>query len=195
MKREMHLTMKSTLILGLIIFIIGILMTYATILLIDYSKKADDTATAVIGLIGNIIGGLIGGIVAYVVAAFQVRSTIDHDGRKSVTTSYSVLRLVKSELVNNKNIIVRFKSDFANGNNLSHLQSLSSTYWDNSLDKLGPEVKDQTITSAQGCYAMIEAYKRQTSNIIENNSTELADKIDQVVSFIDQDIRSMGNAY
>lgn len=192
----MHVTIKSTIILSVIIFITGILLTYATILLVDYSKKAtSDTASAVIGLIGNISGGLIGGIAAYLVAAFQIKSTIDHDGQKSISESYSILRLVKTELVNNKNIIVRYKTDFANGQQLSNLQSISSIYWDKSLDKLGPEVKDQTVAKMQRCYSMIEAYKRQNNNIDEVASDNLVAAIGEAVSLIEHDINEMSRNY
>lgn len=191
MKRQMNITAKSIIILSVIIFITGILLTYGTVLLVDYSKNANDTASAVIGLIGNISGGLIGGIAAYLVAAFQIKSTIDHDGHKSVSASYSILRLVRSELVNNKNIILKYKTDFANGQQFSNLHSISSTYWDRSLDKLGSEVKDQTIAKAQRCYSMIEAYKRQNNNINEAASDNLVTAIEEAVNLIEQDINEM----
>ena len=187
----MNVTIKSIIILSVIIFITGILLTYATILLVDYSKKADDTLSAVIGLIGNISGGLIGGIGAYLVAAFQIKSTIEHDGQKSVSASYSILRLIKSELVNNKNIIIRFKTDFASGQYLSNLQSISSIYWDRGLDKLGPEVKDQTVAKMQRAYSMMEAYKRQNSNIDEAASDNLIVAIGDAITLIEQDINTM----
>lgn len=125
------------------------------------------------------------------VAAYQIKSTIDHDGKKSVSASYSVIRLVKSELINNKKIILKYKLNFSAGQHLSHIQSISSVYWDKSLDKLGSEVKDQTITKAQSCYSMIEAYKRESNNIAEAVSDSLIAAIEEVTRLIEQDINEM----
>ncbi|PQD97093.1 hypothetical protein CYL18_04250 [Pradoshia eiseniae] len=191
MRREIKLTVKSILIITVFIIIATILLVYATIMLIDYSRKADDTASAVISLIGNITGGIIGGIVAYIVAAFQVKSTIEYDGYKSVSTSYSLLRMVKSELNNNKKIISKFHEDFVNGEKTSHLDSITSSYWSMSIDKLGPEVDEKTIETLQECHLMLEAYKKQPEKISIKASEDIIIKISNAIKLLEDNIKSI----
>ncbi len=95
---------------------------------------------------------------AYAVVAVQIKSTIEHDGRKRNSTNYTQLPLKKAQLTNNLNILSQFKEDFSSGEAMIALSSLSRSNWARCSSNLGTEVKDETIIKMQSCYIKTETY-------------------------------------
>jgi hypothetical protein len=195
LKKNINISLKGIIIFSLSLLSIGIISMYAALLLINYSQEANDTVPAIVGALGNVVGGLIAGAVAYIVASLQVNSTIDHEGKKSISSSYSILRLIHSELTVNSSIINKFKGDFANGNNMSHLITLSSKNWHNCADRLGTEVRDETVRKLHAFYTKLDVYKEQTDALDESISESLLTSLDEALGFVNEDITQMKANY
>lgn len=191
MMERFNFSLKEVIYLSVGLILTGVIFTYSVLLAIEFAKSGKDYISAVIGFAGNIIGGIAGGIVAYLVAAYQVRKTFELEGNRSVSASYSLLRLIKSELNNNKKIINGTKNDFSQGNNLSFLNSISLNNWLRCSDRLGVEVSEETIEKTQTCYTKIEAYKTASNNIPLSTSDELLRSIDVSLELINKDIQQM----
>ncbi|MEK4024434.1 hypothetical protein [Sporosarcina sp. FSL W7-1283] len=191
MKRKFELSMSSLILLSIAISILTISVTLSIIFLFNYSRNNYEVIPPIIGSLGNVIGGIMGGIVAYLVATYQVNKNIELDGKRTISSSFSLLRLIKTELVSNKKILETFKGDVEIGNNLSALESISLDNWIRCSDKLGIEVSDDTINSCHRCITKLEAYKKTLNAIPEQHTNDLISSIDSTIQLIDKDIKIM----
>lgn len=191
MKNHFHFNIKEALILGITLTVIGAIITYVIILFYNLIEAGNDSLSATINFFGNVIGGLIGGVVAYLVASYQVNKTFELHGKQSISASYSLLRLIKAELTNNKNILENFKGDLEAGKSRFVLQSVSNSNWIRCSDRLSIEVSDETINQLNSCYIKLDAYKNTQTNPSVSLADDIIYNIDIVLNKVNSDIETM----
>lgn len=190
MRSGLTFTLKEVIYLILAITVIVTLLIITSLIAINYSKSGNQILGDIISFLGNLVGGLLGGVVAYIVAAYQVNKTKENEDNKSVSSSYALLRLIKAELINNKKIIIAFKEDFSLGK-LSLISNISTLNWIRCSDRLGIEVKEETVNKLQTCYTKIEAIKSTNESIQMELSENLVTEMSDAIALLDKNIKEL----
>ncbi|MCG7435529.1 hypothetical protein [Lysinibacillus fusiformis] len=191
MSKKLQFSIKELVtLLGLTVFV-SLVVFLCINIAYNYLDKSSDIASALIGAGGNFSGGVLGGIVAYVVAAYQIKNSTKFEDVKLSRKISSLLLLIKAELNHNMKLISNCKEDFASGNNLELLNTITIDAWLNNADKLGEKVSIELIESLINCTAVISTYKSTTDVREEDLSNGVIQKIKDNIQKIELEITNL----
>lgn len=191
MSKKLQFSIKEIVSILLLTVIVSLIVFMCVSIAYNYLDSSPEIASALIGAGGNFSGGVLGGIVAYIVAAYQIKNSTKFEDVKLARKISSLLLLIKAELNHNMKLISNCKEDFANGNNLELLNTITIDAWLNNADKLGEKVSIELIESLINCTALISTYKSTTDAIEENLSNGVIQKITDNIQKIEIEITNL----
>lgn len=193
--KEIKLSIKQLSGIIISVLISALFIGFIIYMIITHLLNADDKIIAIVGALGNISGGVIGGLVAFIVAKTQISSTIKNE---EIALNYNVishLKLLKSEFNYNKNLIIEFKDDIINQQNLEIVEQLSTVSWSNSSPQISSKLSDDDLISILNTVTTTNLLKvHMKGSRFENIETELenlCDFLDQTIILLDRNINEL----
>ncbi len=193
--KEIKLSIKQLSGIIISVLISALFIGFIIYMIITHLLNADDKIIAIVGALGNISGGVIGGLVAFIVAKTQISSTMKNE---EIALNYNVishLKLLKSEFNYNKNLIIEFKDDIINQQNLEIVEQLSTVSWSNSSPQISSKLSDEDLISILNTVTTTNLLKvHMKGSRFENIETELenlCDFLDQTIILLERNINEL----
>jgi hypothetical protein len=159
LKTKINISLTTLIILLISSLILGVIISISGLMVASVKAAGKDYISAIIGSLGNVIGGVIGVIGAVLIGTYQIQKTFELENYKGAASNSAVLRLIKTELESNKRILTNFKQDYLSGKLGPFLDSVSLDNWERCSLHIGIEVSDNTLQNINSVYNKLRLLK------------------------------------